>query len=77
MTVNKNTVPNEQRSPFVTSGLRLGTPAMTTRGFGLAEAKQVAQWICDVLDDMETKSTLEAIRKQVLALCAKFPVYPN
>lgn len=75
ITVNKNSVPNDPRSPFVTSGLRLGTPAITRRGFKQAEAEQVANWICDVLDDINNEETIASVRAQVKALCAKFPVY--
>jgi len=75
ITVNKNAVPNDPRSPFVTSGLRLGTPAITRRGFKEAEAEQVANWICDVLDDINNEATIEKVREQVKALCANFPVY--
>ena len=75
ITVNKNSVPNDPQSPFVTSGLRIGSPAMTTRGFGLVEAEQLVNWICDVLDDIENEETISAIAKQVTALCHRFPVY--
>ena len=75
ITVNKNTVPGEPRSPFITSGLRIGTPAMTTRGFGEIEAKQVTHWICDILDDMQNESVVTGVRDQVIALCKTFPVY--
>ena len=75
ITVNKNAGPNDPRSPFVTSGLRLGTPAITRRGFKEAEAEQVANWICDVLDDINNEATIEKVREQVKALCADFPVY--
>ncbi|OZB06262.1 MAG: serine hydroxymethyltransferase [Idiomarina sp. 34-48-12] len=75
ITVNKNSVPNDPRSPFVTSGLRLGTPAMTRRGFKQAEAEQVANWICDVLDNINDESVIEQVREQVKALCKQFPVY--
>jgi len=75
ITVNKNTVPNEPRSPFVTSGLRIGSPAMTTRGFGNTEAEQVANWICDVLDNLQDDATIERVRSAVMALCGRFPVY--
>ncbi|MFU8784182.1 serine hydroxymethyltransferase [Aliidiomarina sp.] len=80
ITVNKNSVPNDPRSPFVTSGLRLGTPAITRRGFQEAEAEQVAHWICDVLnavkEDGTSDSAVEArVRDEVKALCARFPVY--
>ena len=75
ITVNKNMVPNDPRSPFVTSGLRIGTPAITTRGMGAAEAVQVAQRICDVLDRPDDAATLERVRDEVIALCRRFPVY--
>lgn len=75
ITVNKNSVPNDPRSPFVTSGLRLGTPAITRRGFKQAETKQVANWICDVLDNINDESVIERVRDQVKALCKQFPVY--
>ena len=75
ITTNKNTVPNEPRSPFVTSGLRLGTPAITTRGFKEKEAQQIADWICDVLDDIDNEQTIMRVRDEVVALCARFPVY--
>ena len=77
ITVNKNTVPNEPRSPFVTSGLRLGTPAITTRGFKEAEAVMLAGWICDILDDIENDSAIESVKQQVAELTAKFPVYQH
>jgi len=75
ITVNKNTVPNDPRSPFVTSGLRLGTPAITTRGFGEAEVVQLTGWICDILDDIENDELNDRVRGQVLELCSRFPVY--
>ena len=75
ITVNKNSVPNDPQSPFVTSGLRLGTPAITTRGFGEAETRQLTGWIADILDDLENEETIDNVRKQVLELCARFPVY--
>jgi glycine hydroxymethyltransferase len=75
ITVNKNTVPGENRSPFVTSGLRIGTPAMTTRGLGKLEAEQLAGWICDILDNIEDETLIANIRLQVLELCRSFPVY--
>ena len=74
ITVNKNTVPNDPRSPFVTSGLRIGTPASTTRGFGEIEIRQVADWICDVLDQMGDESVVDNVRAQVLELCSRFTV---
>ena len=75
ITVNKNTVPNDPRSPFVTSGLRLGTPAITTRGFGGAETEQLSNWICDILDDISNEVMIQRIRGQALDLCKRFPVY--
>jgi glycine hydroxymethyltransferase len=77
ITVNKNAVPNDPQSPFVTSGIRVGTPAMTTRGMGEAEARELAGWMCDVLDDIENPAVIEAVRTKVLALCRRFPVYGN
>jgi glycine hydroxymethyltransferase len=75
ITVNKNSVPNDPRSPFVTSGLRMGTPAVTTRGFGEAECRTLAGWIADVLDDIEDEDRVRRVREQVLELCQRFPVY--
>jgi len=75
ITVNKNAVPNDPRSPFVTSGLRLGTPAITTRGFGTDEVRQVAGWMCDILEDLDDDVMIRRVRGQVLELCKRFPVY--
>ena len=75
ITVNKNAVPNDPRPPSITSGLRLGTPAITTRGFGLGETRQVASWIADVLDSMGDESVAARVRDEVLAICKRFPVY--
>jgi glycine hydroxymethyltransferase len=75
ITVNKNAVPNDPRSPFVTSGLRMGTPAITTRGFREDECATLAGWIADVLDDIENDATIDRVKGQVLDLCARFPVY--
>jgi glycine hydroxymethyltransferase len=75
ITVNKNSVPNDPRSPFVTSGLRIGTPAITRRGFKEEQAKQVASWICDVLDNLGDESVIERVKAEVVALCETFPVY--
>jgi len=75
ITVNKNAVPNDPRSPFVTSGLRIGTPAVTTRGFGESECKDLAGWMCDVLDNLEDDAVNGRVREQVEALCKRFPVY--
>ena len=75
ITVNKNTIPNDPEKPFVTSGIRIGSPAMTTRGFTQAEAEQVAHLIADVLDAPQDEQVLETVRGKVAALCARFPVY--
>lgn len=75
ITVNKNAVPNDPRSPFVTSGIRIGTPAVTTRGFGEQEVRDLAGWIADVLDSKGDESVINATREKVAAVCAKFPVY--
>ncbi|MGB7932132.1 MAG: serine hydroxymethyltransferase [Gammaproteobacteria bacterium] len=75
ITVNKNAVPNDPQSPFVTSGIRIGTPAITTRGFGEAEARELAGWICDILDDIGDPGVIENVRGKVLAVCKRFPVY--
>ena len=77
ITVNKNAVPNDPRSPFVTSGVRIGSPAVTRRGFKEAECKMMTDWICDVLDDIENEAVIASVQEKVLALCAKFPVYPK
>lgn len=75
ITVNKNAVPNDPKSPFVTSGVRIGTPAVTTRGFGEAEVKELAGWICDVLDSRGDEKVIGEVREKVQAICAKHPVY--
>jgi glycine hydroxymethyltransferase len=75
ITVNKNSVPNDPQSPFVTSGLRIGTPAITSRGFGLNEAAQLTGWICDVLDDINNEQVIDDVRNKVLDLCETNPVY--
>ncbi|MFT4993879.1 MAG: glycine hydroxymethyltransferase [Paraglaciecola sp.] len=75
ITVNKNSVPNDPRSPFVTSGLRIGSPAITRRGFKEAQAQQVANWMCDVLDNIEDLATIERVKGEVVNLCNTFPVY--
>ncbi len=77
ITVNKNSVPNDPQSPFVTSGIRIGTPAMTTRGFKEEEARLLASWICDILDDVNNQETIARIKQQALELCQRFPVYSN
>ena len=75
ITVNKNAVPNDPQSPFVTSGIRIGTPACTTRGFKETEIRQLAVWICDILDNVSDTARREHVRTQVEALCRRFPVY--
>jgi glycine hydroxymethyltransferase len=78
ITVNKNAVPNDPRSPFVTSGLRVGTPAITTRGFGVAETVQLTHWMCDILDSLEAGNSDEVVAQtkvKVLEVCQRFPVY--
>ncbi len=75
ITVNKNAVPNDPKSPFVTSGLRLGSPAGTTRGFGQEEFKQIANWIADIIDDIDNDDVIEAVKTKVTELCHQFPVY--
>jgi glycine hydroxymethyltransferase len=75
MTVNKNAVPNDPRPPAVTSGLRIGTPAATTRGFGEPEVRQVAHWIAEVLDHLGDESVVERVAGEVQSLCRRFPVY--
>lgn len=75
ITVNKNAVPNDPQTPFITSGLRLGTPAITTRGFKEEECEKIAGWICDILDDLQNQAQISHIREQVIELCERFPVY--
>ena len=75
ITVNKNAVPNDPNPPFVTSGLRIGTPAITTRGFVEADCAEMTGWICDVLDDLDNREVRATVKEKVLALCAKYPVY--
>ncbi|NOT11265.1 MAG: serine hydroxymethyltransferase [Methylococcaceae bacterium] len=75
ITVNKNAVPNDPQSPFITSGIRVGTPAPTTRGFKEAEVTEIAHWMCDVMENMEDENMLAAVREKVGNLCARFPVY--
>jgi glycine hydroxymethyltransferase len=77
MTMNKNTVPGETRSPFVTSGLRIGTPALTTRGMGEGEMTQIADWVADVLAAPADRSRIDRVRASVLELCQAFPLYPE
>ncbi|HEI3748561.1 TPA: serine hydroxymethyltransferase [Escherichia coli] len=75
ITVNKNSVPNDPKGPFVTSGIRVGTPAITRRGFKEAEAKELAGWMCDVLDSINDEAVIERIKGKVLDICARYPVY--
>lgn len=78
ITVNKNAVPNDPRSPFVTSGLRVGTPAITTRGFGIEETVQLTHWMCDILDALENgtaEPVIAQVKAKVLDICQRFPVY--
>lgn len=75
ITLNKNTVPNDPQSPFVTSGIRIGTTAITSRGFGQTESAELAGWICDVLDDIKNEDVAKATAEKVSALCDRFPVY--
>lgn len=75
ITVNKNSVPNDPRSPFVTSGLRLGTPAVSTRGFKEKEIVVLSNWVADILDNINDKATIARVKTQVLLLCREFPVY--
>jgi glycine hydroxymethyltransferase len=75
ITVNKNAVPNDPQSPFVTSGIRVGTPALTTRGVQQAEARELAGWMCDVIDSRGDKAVIERVKGQVLTLCRRYPVY--
>ena len=75
ITVNKNAVPNDPKSPFVTSGLRIGSPAVTTRGFKEAEVAELTSWMCDVLDNIEDEAVIAGVKAKVLELCSRFPVY--
>jgi glycine hydroxymethyltransferase len=75
ITVNKNAVPNDPQSPFVTSGIRIGTPAITTRGFAADEAKALARWMCDIIDSRGEAAVIASVKASVLQLCARFPVY--
>ncbi|NOQ65424.1 MAG: aminotransferase class I/II-fold pyridoxal phosphate-dependent enzyme [Methyloprofundus sp.] len=77
ITINKNAVPNDPESPFVTSGIRVGTPAPTTRGFKETEMTDIASWMCDVMENMDDEAVITATREKVIALCARFPVYGN
>ena len=73
--MNKNAVPNDPQSPFVTSGIRVGTPAITTRGFGADAARDLAGWMCDVIDGRGDQTVIDVVKAQVIELCAEYPVY--
>ena len=75
ITVNKNAVPNDPNPPFVTSGLRIGSPAITTRGFEQREVAELTTWMCDVLEDLNDESKINEVKSKVLELCSRFPVY--
>jgi glycine hydroxymethyltransferase len=75
ITVNKNAVPNDPQSPFVTSGIRIGTPAITTRGFGETETRDLTGWICDILDNMADSGVRQTVKTRVLEVCKRLPVY--
>jgi glycine hydroxymethyltransferase len=75
ITVNKNAVPNDPQSPFVTSGIRVGTPAITTRGFGENETRDLTAWMCDVLDNIGDVKMQQQVQQKVLDICKRFPVY--
>ncbi len=75
ITVNMNAVPNDPQSPFVTSGIRIGTPAITTRGFGTAESTDLANWMCDIIDNLDDQSVINSTREKVTEVCKRFPVY--
>jgi glycine hydroxymethyltransferase len=77
ITVNKNAVPNDPQSPFVTSGIRVGTPAVTTRGFTKTDCETLADWMCDVLDDLDNEAVIERVRENVSQICRRYPVYPG
>ena len=75
ITVNKNAVPNDPQPPFVTSGIRIGSPAVTTRGFKEVECAQVAGWICEIIENIKSEAVIERIKGEVAELCRSFPVY--
>ena len=77
ITVNKNAVPNDPQSPFVTSGIRIGTPSVTTRGFDVDDCKQVANWCCDIMDNMGDESIIDRVKGEVLELCKSKPLYEH
>ena len=75
ITVNKNSVPNDPQSPFVTSGIRVGTPAPTTRGFKEAECIELTNWMCDVIENLDNEEVINNVKQKVVELCRKYPVY--
>jgi glycine hydroxymethyltransferase len=75
ITVNKNAVPNDPQSPFVTSGIRVGTPAVTTRGFGETECRDLASWMCDIIDSRGDSAVIDKVKTRVLDVCKRLPVY--
>jgi glycine hydroxymethyltransferase len=77
ITVNKNAVPNDPQKPMVTSGIRVGSPAITTRGFNEQEATQLADWMCDIIDNLGDEEVVERVKQQVLDICRRYPVYPE
>ncbi|WP_294829576.1 serine hydroxymethyltransferase [uncultured Gilliamella sp.] len=77
ITVNKNSVPKDPQSPFVTSGIRIGSPAITRRGFKEPESRELANWICDVLDNIDDEQAIQAVKEKVLAICRRLPVYQH
>jgi len=77
ITVNKNTIPNETKSPFVTSGLRVGTPAVTSRGMKEAEMREIGTWIATVIKDIKSDTTIARVNKEVTAMASRFPIYPS
>jgi len=77
ITTNKNSVPNDPQSPFVTSGIRVGTPALTTRGFNEQESAELAGWMCDIMDDLNNQTLIASIQTKVTEICARLPVYKS
>ena len=75
ITVNKNAVPNDPRSPFVTSGIRIGSPAVTRRGFKEAECIELTNWMCDVIENLDNEEVINAVKQKVIKLCKQHPVY--
>ncbi|MGP1953887.1 MAG: serine hydroxymethyltransferase, partial [Arsenophonus sp. NC-QC1-MAG3] len=75
ITVNKNCVPNDPRSSFITSGIRIGSPAITRRGFKEKESAELANWICDILEKIDDESLIQNVRQKVLSICQNFPIY--